>query len=262
MKEILSDYDNYNPMNLLDWYILTGGIAKYIELLVLNEAYNLEKILDMVCHPNSIFLDEGKNRLIEEFGKDYTVYFSILSLIASSKTSRSEIESILEKNVSGYLFRLENDYNIIKSIKPITGKEGSKIQKYEIEDNFLFFWFRFIYKYQTLVEAENFKALRYIIERDIDTLRGKFLEKLFMELFKEKQEFTAIGSYWDRKGENQIDIVAVDDLNKKVLCCEVKLQKKDFKIETLKNKSKKLLQFYRNYKFDYKVLSIEDVDNF
>lgn len=60
MKEILSDYYNYNPINLLDWYILTGGIAKYIELLVLNEAYNLEKILDVVCHPNSIFLDEGK----------------------------------------------------------------------------------------------------------------------------------------------------------------------------------------------------------
>lgn len=180
--------------------------------------------------PTLFFWMKVKNRLIEEFGKDYMVYFSLLSLIARSKTSRSEIESILEKNVSGYLFRLENDYNIIKAIKPISGKKGSKIQKYEIEDNFLFFWFRFIYKYQTLVDAENFKALRYIIERDIDTLREKFFEKLFMELFKEKQEFTSIGSYWDRKGENQINIVAVDDLNKN-LCCEVKLQKKILKLK-------------------------------
>lgn len=80
------------------------------------------------------------------------------------------------------------------------------------------------------MDAENFKALRYIIERDIDTLREKFFEKLFMELFKEKQEFTSIGSYWDRKGENQINIVAVDDLNKN-LCCEVKLQKKILKLK-------------------------------
>ena len=44
-------------------------------------------------------LEEGKNVLIEEFGKDYTVYFSILSLIASSKISRPEIEGELGVSV-------------------------------------------------------------------------------------------------------------------------------------------------------------------
>ncbi|WOE71056.1 hypothetical protein RZR97_05625 [Hydrogenimonas thermophila] len=92
-------------------------------------------------------MQEGKNRLIEKFGKEYGTYFSILSLIASSKTSRSKIESILERNISGHLARLENDYHIIKSIKPIGSKKNSKTQKYEISDNFLAFWFRFIYKY-------------------------------------------------------------------------------------------------------------------
>ena len=59
------------------------------------------RIIGEIIKTHSLFLDEGKNRLIEEFGKEYGVYFSILSLIASSKTSSSEIESILEKNVSG-----------------------------------------------------------------------------------------------------------------------------------------------------------------
>jgi len=73
--------------------------------------------------------------LIEEFGKEYTTYFSILSLISGSKTSRSEIESILEKDIGGYLDRLENEYSVIRKVKPILAKEGSKIQKYEIIDN-------------------------------------------------------------------------------------------------------------------------------
>ncbi len=53
---------------------------------------------------------------IEEFEKEYATYFSILSLIASAKTSRQAIESVLEKNIGGYLSWLENNYSIIKKI--------------------------------------------------------------------------------------------------------------------------------------------------
>lgn len=88
--------------------------------------------------PTLFFWMKVKNRLIEEFGKDYMVYFSLLSLIARSKTLRSEIESILEKNVSGYLFRLENDYNIIKAIKPISGKKVLKYKSTRLETIFYF----------------------------------------------------------------------------------------------------------------------------
>ena len=127
LKEILSDYNAYSTENLLDFYLLSGGVAKYIELLVLYKAFDFKTMVEHIVEPNSLFLDEGKNRLIEEFGKEYGTYFSILSLIASSKTSKSEIESILERNISGHLSRLENDYNIIKSIKPINAKANAKV---------------------------------------------------------------------------------------------------------------------------------------
>jgi len=70
----------------------------------------LEQQLDLIFDDYSLFLEEGKNLLIEEFGKGYTTYFSILSLIASSKTSRTEMESILERNIGGYLDKLEVEY--------------------------------------------------------------------------------------------------------------------------------------------------------
>ncbi len=260
LKEILQDNNAYSSYNLLDFYTITGGVAKYIELFVLYKSFSKEKMIDEILNPNSLFLQEGKNRLIEEFGKEYGVYFSILSLIASSKTSKSEIESILEKNISGYLYRLEHDYNIIKSIKPIDAKPNSKVQKYEIVDNFLAFWFRFIYKYSSLIEAEAFDRLKAIINRDFATFEGKFLEKLFVDILKQKQQYTKIGSYWERGNKNEIDIVAINEINKIMLICEVKLSKKRLNKEELIRKASKLVQKYQGYTVEYKLWSLEDID--
>ncbi|MEC9491661.1 ATP-binding protein [Flexistipes sp.] len=260
LAEILDDKSMLNNKNLLDFYILTGGVAKYIELFVLYNAFDRDSMVSEIIKENSLFLDEGKNRLIEEFGREYKVYFSILSLIANSKTSKNEIEGILEKNISGYLYRLENDYDIIRSIKPINAKEGSKRQKYEIVDNFLFFWFRFIYKYQSVVEADNFERLRKIVLRDFDTFSGKFLEKIFIEYFRKQQKYSKIGSYWERNNENEIDIVALNDEEKKIIFCEVKLSENKLDKKKLEDKSRTLLKKYGDYKVEYKLLSLKDIN--
>ncbi len=262
LKTILKDNSSYSNENLLDFYAITGGVAKYVKLFCLYESFCFEDMLDVICDENSLFLNEGRSRLIEEFGKEYGTYFSILSLIASSKTSKSAIESILEKNISGHLARLENDYNIIKSIKPIGSKPNAKVQKYEIVDNFLAFWFRFIFKYQSIIEAKNFERLKAIIRRDFSTFRGKILEKLFIELMKEKQLYTQIGSYWQRGNQNEIDIVAIDEADKTILICEVKRSPKRLNLNELKLKSEKLLQQYEDYKIEYRLLSLEDIESF
>ena len=89
LKEILADnYPTFSSGDLLNFYTFTGGVAKYVESFVQNQAFTFDDILKSIFRENSFFLEEGKNVLIEEFGKDYATYFSILSLIASSKTSR------------------------------------------------------------------------------------------------------------------------------------------------------------------------------
>ncbi len=261
LKEMLEDNNSYTVQNLFDFYTLTGGVAKYIELFAIREAFDLENMINEMISSHSLFLNEGKNRLVEEFGKEYGTYFSILSLIASSKTSRSAIESILEKNISGHLYRLEHDYGIIKSIKPIGAKPNAKVQKYRINDNFLAFWFRFIYKYQSYIEAENFESLKMIIRRDFSTFQGYFLEKLFIELLKQ-ESFGQIGSYWERGNQNEIDIVAVDELGKRLVICEVKLSAKRLDRDLLVKKSQKLLQKFPDYSIDYRLLSVGDIEGY
>jgi len=135
------------------------------------------------------------------------------------------------------------------------------VQKYEIVDVFLAFWFRFIFKYQSLVETENFLRLKEIIHRDISVFKVRILERLFIEIFKEKQSYTAIGSYWERGNKNEIDIVAIDDIEKKILICEVKLNDKKLDLNKLVSKSQKLINQYSDYEIEYKLLSLEDIDS-
>lgn len=260
LKEIMSDYEpDFSNEDLLAFYLFTGGVAKYIELLVQARAFTFEAMLDEIFKENSLFLDEGKNVLIEEFGKDYGNYFSILSLIASGKTARTEIESIMEMQIGGFLDRLENEYNLIKKVRPILAKPSGRTIKYSLEDNFLKFWFRFVYKYRSAVEIGNLDYLKEIVKRDYALYSGVVLEKYFVEQFKEQKKYTNLGTYWERNNQNEIDIVAIDDLEKEVVFAEVKRNKNKINLEVLREKSKKIAHEFRNYRLSYIGLSLEDM---
>ncbi|MDR1783288.1 MAG: AAA family ATPase [Dysgonamonadaceae bacterium] len=261
LKNILNDYyPEYKNEDLLAFYLFTGGVAKYVELLVSAKAFTKKKILKEIFSENSFFLNEGKNVLIEEFGKDYGNYFSILSLIASSRTSRSEMESMMQTSLGGYLDKLDNEYNLIKKIRPIGTKPTGKEVKYQIEDNFLNFWFRFIYKYRSAIEIGRWDYVSDIVERDYETYSGLILEKYFTAKMIESKQFIGIGSYWDKKNENQIDIVALRDEPNKAVAVEVKLQRKNYKPEAFALKVEHLKEkVFRGYEIEPVCLSLEDM---
>ncbi len=258
MNTILNDYKAKDPRTLFDYYVFTGGMPKYVDLLVENKAFSLEEIVDLMIESNSPFINEGKNLLIEEFGKEYGTYFSILELISLGKTGRSEIESILESNVGGYLDRLEKDYAIIAKYKPVNAKPNSRSQKYRIVDNFLNFWFRFIYRNRSAIETGNLGYVKEIIKRDYSTYCGRILESYFHDLFAETNQYNRIGSYWEKGNKNEVDLVAINDMQKKCVIAEVKMKKERAGLETLKQKAKRLEKSYPKYKFEWLSLGPED----
>lgn len=260
LKNILSDhFPEYSKADLLAFYAITGGVAKYVELLVNKKAFTFDKILDEIFSENSLFLEEGRNVLIEEFGKDYATYFSILSLIASSKTSRSDIESVLGFSTGGFLERLENDFNLIRKVRPMFSRSGARTVKYAIVDNFLSFWFRFIFKYQSAIEIGNYDYVRSIVIRDFPTFCGKILEKYFTEELATSKGYSAIGTWWEKGNKNEIDIVAVNDLEKKVLFAEVKSNKKNISMAVLKEKTTKVMHHLPGYTAEFAALSLDDM---
>jgi len=261
LKEVMEDniLKGFGADDLLAFYMLTGGVAKYVELFVDKGCFTLEKMLKEILRNNSLLIDEGKNLLIEEFGKEYATYFSILSLIASSKTSRSEIESVLEKNVGGYLDKLENEYAIISSLRPILSKPGSRSVKYLISNNFLNFWFRFIYKNFNALEIGNYGYVKTIILRDYESYSGLFLEKYFREKLALTGNYSRIGRYWSKQNLDEIDLVAINDYEKKALFAEVKRNPDKISKEKLKLRTAAIMDKLPGYQVSHTAFSLENL---
>lgn len=259
-KDILREYNaKYTPEDLLCLYLLTGGVAKYIELLMDAGAVTHKQMLDMVTRADSPFLGEGKDLLISEFGKEYGTYFSILQLIASGKNRQSEIDSIIDKNTGAYLVNLEKEYSLIVRNKPMFSKPGSRRARWSLNDNYLRFWFRFIYPNQSLIEMGRFDLLREYIDKNYEQYSGLILEKYFREKISESLRVTEIGSYWDSKGENEIDIVALNDLDKTSIIAEVKRNAKKIDMVKLETKVKSIQKHLAKYKTDIIGLSMDNM---
>ncbi len=263
LKEILAKYSpNYSPDDLLALYTFTGGVAKYVQLFMDNGATTKVKMIDYMIQEDSILIGEGKNILIEEFGKEYTIYFSILTSIAQGENSRAKIEAAVNKQVGGYLTRMERDFGIISKAIPMFSKSETKNVKYIVEDNFLNFWFRFIYKYSHFIEIGAFDELKTIVNRDYDTYSGLILERYFKTKKMEIGGFTNIGGYWDRKGTIEIDFIGVNEIKKTVVFAEIKKNKERLSKGKLQAQVAVLMNdlgVLNDYKINYNLWSIEDM---
>jgi AAA+ ATPase superfamily predicted ATPase len=263
LKEVMADYrKDFTNDELLAFYSFTGGVPKYVELLSENCDLSIDGMLNYIVRDNSPFTEEGKNLLIEEFGRDYGVYFSILSCIASGINTQPEIEAALGGiSIGGQLRRLLEDYSLITRHRPIMAKERSQSVKYDIDDNFLKFWFRYFDKNKSIVEIRNFDILREIILNDYPTFSGLMLERYFRLKMIESKKFTMIGSWWEKGGsENEIDIVALSAINNEAVAVEVKRQAKNFKPEKLAAKVKHLqTKLLPKYDIAMQCLSLNDM---
>ena len=263
LKEILNDYNtDYVNDDLLALYSFTGGVPKYVELFCDNNMLTVDEMISFMVRENSPFTDEGKNLLIEEFGKNYATYFSILSAISGGVNTQPEIEAALgDKSIGGQIKRLIEDYNIIVRQRPILAKEGSQAVRYEIHDNFIRFWFNYFERHRSLIEIKNFIGLQSIIKSDYTTYSGKILERYFKQQFAESFQYRAIGSWWELKGnKNEIDIVALKLAKNQAVVVEVKRQKKNFKPELLAEKAEHLKdKLLPKYQIEMACLSLEDM---
>lgn len=263
LKKIMKDYHpQYTNDDLLALYSFSGGVPKYVELFCDNRVLTVDGMIDFMVRDNSPFTDEGKNLLIEEFGKNYGTYFSILSAISGGYNTQTEIEALLgEKSLGGYLKRLIEDYNIVVRQRPVFSKEGSQTVRYEICDNFIHFWFNYFDRNRSLIEIKNFVGLRKLIKADYPTYSGKILEQYFKQKYAESYEFRLIGSWWEPKGnQNEIDIVAIYLDNKSAIVAEVKRQKKNFKPELFQKKVEHLEnKVLAKYQINTVCLSLEDM---
>ncbi|MCL1904662.1 MAG: ATP-binding protein [Methanomassiliicoccaceae archaeon] len=259
IREILKDHNpNYAPDDLLFLYMVTGGVPKYIELFMDAGATTKDEMLNVICTEGSQFLVDGEHLLITEFGKDYGTYFSILELIANGKTTMNEISTSIGKNIGSYLVNLEKRYGLIKKNRPMFSESGSRDIRWTISDNYLRFYFRFIDGNRSYMETKRFDILRMKILEEYEEYSGTVLEDYFKKKMTEEEMITDIGSYWDKKGHNEIDIIALNSFDKTAKVMEVKRNPKKADLQLLTEKADRVSEL-KKFSVKYGKLSLKDM---
>jgi len=261
LKQIYHDHaPNYRNEDLLCLYMITGGVAKYVELLMDAGCYTKEKMLNYVCRRDSYFLTEGRDLMNQEFGDESATYFSILQLIANGLNRRSDIDGATQKDMGTFIQNLEKNYGLVNRLKPILSKPNSKTSTYEISDPFLRFWFRFVCPYQSLVERGQLSLLKQNMVRGYEQFTGHTLEQYFQALVMENGQYTMVGNWWDRKGENEIDLIALNEFDHTGIVAEVKRNPNKISISDLQRKVENLpASEFRRYKLELRALSMDDM---
>lgn len=273
LKEVMNEYvPGYTNDDLLALYAYTGGVPKYIELFVDAEALTKDGMIRYICKPDSPFIEEGRKLLIQEFGRKYGTYFSILEAISEGYNTQAEIATYLgSKSIGGQLSKLEETYNLIGKKRPMWAGSKSQTVRYEISDVFLRFWFRYIEKNQMMIEIGQYPLLAKVMSDDYTTYTGDTLERYFKAKMMEEMNYRAIGSWWDPKGytdskgnhqQCEIDIVAVSSDDKNAEIIEVKRNPEKFDKETMEEKVRFFIQKekrIRRYKRTVRCLSLEDM---
>lgn len=215
-------------------YSITGGVPKYMEFFSDGQPL-YEQIKENVLSKNG-FLYEEPNFLLTDEVQVPTNYFSIIKVIADGNHKLGTIAGILGLETSAltpYLKTL-SELGFTEKQVPVTEKNAEKTRKglYFISDNFLRFWFRYVYPYKGELELDNMQISLDELDKDF---KEKFVafayedicKEIFARLCSDKAiDFTPskIGSYWlnDKSGNTQIDVMAVDTVNKRLFAGECK----------------------------------------
>lgn len=235
VSEILSDYvPEHEPDDLLALYTLTGGVVWFIEDLMDRSAFDLDAMSRVAFQPGSKFIMDGEVLLANEFRVDAMVNRSILQAIAHGKTKREELQDrIQDVNISGFLSRLEKQYELIAQNKPVLTPNYRRT-RYKMTDRYLEFWFNFVDGQASLLAQNNYEAMRQGFVSAYPTFSGHALEQCFLQTLMNGHRFTEIGPWWDRKGLNEMDIVAIND--DEIYFCEVKRSRAKFSLAQLSGK--------------------------
>lgn len=233
----------YETQNLpfeqaVEQFALTGGVPKYLEFF--EDGRPLEEQLKDAVFSKNGFLYEEPNFLLKSEFLTAVNYFSIIKTIADSNHKLGKIASALGQESSSltpYLSTL-SDLGFIEKRTPITEKNPEKSRKglYFIADNFLRFWFCYVYPYKGELELDNMQIVLDEIHKDF---KEKFVafayEDICKDIFAKLCSNNAIsfvpsriGSYWlnDYDGDTEINVMSVDHQNKQVFAGECKYHTK------------------------------------
>ena len=256
---------DFTAEDLLMFYAMTGGVPRYMELLTSSGCSDVKSFKKFLfSQASSWYRQDGYVILGNEFRMESSAYFSLLRAIAHGKTRWSELQNEVSTNLAPYMSRLETQFNLLKKNYPFGKKNSGRGSRYLLTDEYFRFWFKFIepMTFASLYESSQWKLSEGLFDKAWPDFCGRSLENWFLKHYSESGEWTAVGQWWDKKGENEIDLIAVNELEDKIQFAEIKRNPKKIRLEKLREKAEVFLKNnakYQKFFVSFKGLSLEDL---
>lgn len=105
-----------------------------------------------------------------------------------------------------------------------------------------------------------FSLLRSNITSNYEGFTGRTLERYFQDKVMETEQFTQVGNWWDRKGQNEIDLIAINEFEHSGIVAEIKRNPHKISMTKLQEKIEVLPQKdFGEYKLQAMAFSLEDM---
>ena len=243
-------YPNKDYKSLIEYYSVTGGVPKYIELFYDSE--DIYSAININILSKQSFLYDEAHFLLQKEVSEIGTYFSIMKAIAAGNRKLSKISSSIEIKQTGlskYLKTLAS-LDLIEREVPVTEPNPQKSKKglYRIKDNYILFWFKFIYPNMGFIESGNTaivmnKLKENFIDKHVSFIyENVCIEKLWNMNAEGSLKFTfdKIGRWWNNTSE--IDIIGIDSTGNNILFGECKYKKSKIGLDVLTALEKKSIE--------------------
>ena len=228
---------------LIEMYAVTGGVPKYIELF--SQSKDIYSAIETCVLNRSGYLYDEPHFLLQQEVSEVGSYFSIIKAIAAGNTKLSAIAGVLEvksTSLTKYLKTLI-DLDILEREVPVTEDSPEKSKKglYKIKDNYLRFWFAFVYPNMSFIESGHG---RIVMDKIRKSLVRNHIAFVYEDVCRERMwemnaggawpfYFSKLGRYWDSKEE--IDIAAIDPDGKNLILGECKYWQEPVGVSVLRS---------------------------
>lgn len=228
---------------LIEMYAVTGGVPKYIELF--SQSKDIYSAIEKCVLNRSGYLYDEPYFLLQQEVSEVGSYFSIIKAIAAGNTKLSSIAGVLEvksTSLTKYLKTLI-DLDILEREVPVTEDSPEKSKKglYKIKDNYLRFWFAFVYPNMSFIESGHG---RIVMDKIRKSLVRNHIAFVYEDICRERMweinaegvwpfYFSKLGRYWDSKEE--IDIAAIDPDGKNLILGECKYWQEPVGVSVLRD---------------------------
>jgi len=216
------DLSKFYPKKKIEELINIYGFADGIPFYLIKITNNFWYWLKQEINKQSTFLRDEIDFMLRYEFDDPSTYKLILESLSYGNTKLNEIKNFMKvtrTDISPYLRNLI-EIGLIKREVPITENINSRRGRYYLTDNFLKFWFRFIYPNLSSIEEGIF---------DLESIKNEYnsyLGFIYEDIAKKyliktnKFSFTKIGKWWYK--DKEVDIVGLDKNNKKIFLVECK----------------------------------------